>query len=266
MSLLNRKKDLIPANEQSQLQPISESASLLQAIVSASSNEKVDVEKMERLWAMKEKIDDKEAEMQFNIAMTEAQTYMRPISADATNPQTRSMYASYAKLDGALRPIYSDAGFALSFDTGDSPKELYVRVLCYLSHKSGHSRTHHIDMPADGKGAKGGDVMTKTHATGAGVSYGMRYLLKMIFNVAVGEDDRDGNTPFPAISEEQVNEINAAINENSLSMPRFLGWLKQALKVNNITEINVNAYNVVMLQIKDSIKAREKKANENAKN
>ena len=50
-------------------------------------------------------------------------------------------------------------------------------------------------MPADGKGAKGGDVMTKTHATGAAVSYGMRYLLKMIFNVAVGEDDTDGNGP-----------------------------------------------------------------------
>ena len=48
-------------------------------------------------------------------------------------------------------------------------------------------------MPSDGKGAKGGDVMTKTHATGAAMSYGMRYLLKFIFNVAVGEDDTDGN-------------------------------------------------------------------------
>jgi hypothetical protein len=48
-------------------------------------------------------------------------------------------------------------------------------------------------MPSDGKGAKGGDVMTKTHATGAASQYGMRYLLKMIFNVAIGEDDNDGN-------------------------------------------------------------------------
>ncbi len=35
--------------------------------------------------------------------------------------------------------------------------------------------------------------MTKTHATGAGMQYGMRYLLKFSFNVAVGEDDDDGN-------------------------------------------------------------------------
>src|SRR5690606_15862485 len=49
-------------------------------------------------------------------------------------------------------------------------------------------------MPADGKGAKGGDVMTKTHAAGSAMSYGQRYLLKLIFNVAIGENDDDGNS------------------------------------------------------------------------
>jgi hypothetical protein len=66
-------------------------------------------------------------------------------------------------------------------------------VICRVSHQNGHSRTYQIDMPADGKGAKGGDVMTKTHATGSAVSYGMRYLLKMIFNIAVSDKDDDGN-------------------------------------------------------------------------
>jgi hypothetical protein len=49
-------------------------------------------------------------------------------------------------------------------------------------------------MPADGKGAQGGDVMTKTFATGAGMSYGARYLLKFIWNIAVGEDDPEAST------------------------------------------------------------------------
>ena len=48
-------------------------------------------------------------------------------------------------------------------------------------------------MPADGKGAQGRDVMTRTHATGSAVSYGRRYLLLMIFNIAVGGEDDDGN-------------------------------------------------------------------------
>jgi ERF superfamily protein len=168
-------------------------ATLLAVISRAAADPNTDVEKMERLMAMYERIEAKRAETAFNDSMTECQKAMRPIAADAENPQTRSKYATYGKLDRALRPVYTGHGFGLSFDTGDGAPPDYVRVLCYVSHNGGHSRTHHIDMPADGKGAKGGDVMTKTHAVGSGMSYGMRYLLKMIFNVAVGEDDDDGN-------------------------------------------------------------------------
>jgi len=172
-----------------------EGATLLSVISRAAADPGTDVEKMERLMLMYERVEAKRAESSFNDAMSDAQSRMRTIGADANNPQTRSKYASYGKLDKALRPIYTDNGFSLSFDTGNDAPEGCVRVLCYVSHKAGHSRTYHVDMPADGKGAKGGDVMTKTHAVGAGMSYGMRYLLKMIFNVAVGEEDVDGNEP-----------------------------------------------------------------------
>lgn len=234
-----------------------DSATLMQAIVSMSANSEVDVEKMERLWAMKERIDAKNAEIDFNTAMVAAQTSMKRISADASNPQTKSRYASYAALDKALRPIYTDNGFALSFDTGDAPIELYVRVMCHLSHKSGHSRTYHVDMPADGKGAKGGDVMTKTHAAGAAMSYGMRYLLKMIFNVAVGEDDIDGNTPMEKINESQINEIHAKITENDLSMDGFLRWLRTDLKCDGISDINAQAFSIVIKRLDSAIRAKQ---------
>lgn len=150
------------------------------------------VEKIERLMALWERAEARKAEQAFNAAMTAAQAEMRPIAADAYNPQTKSKYASYAALDAALRPIYTKHGFGLSFNTGDA-KDLEVRVLCDVTHRAGHSKPYHLDMPADGKGAKGGDVMTRTHATGAALSYGSRYLLKMIFNVAVGDEDKDGN-------------------------------------------------------------------------
>ena len=169
-----------------------EPASMLALLQRASRDPNVDVAKLERLLAMKERMDAKMAEEAFNAAMNSAQSQTDRIKADANNNQTHSKYATYAALDRALRPIYTDCGFSLSFDTGDSPEGV-VRVLCYVSHKAGHTRTYRADIPADGKGAKGGDVMTKTHAVGSGMSYGMRYLLKMIFNVAIGEDDDDGN-------------------------------------------------------------------------
>lgn len=162
-------------------------------VARAASDPLVDADKMERLYALMERQQAQQAEVAFNDAMSAAQGKMGRISADATNPQTRSKYATYGKLDKALRPIYSQHGFSLSFDSTDSPKEDHARFLCYCSHAAGHTRTYKIDIPVDGKGAKGNDVMTKTHAVGSGASYGMRYLLKMIFNVAVGEDDDDGN-------------------------------------------------------------------------
>ena len=173
-------------------------------VARAASDPTVDADKMERLYALMERQQKHQAETAFNDAMSQAQGKMGRISADATNPQTRSKYATYGKLDHALRPIYSSHGFSLSFDSTDSPKEDHARFLCYCSHSAGHTRTYRIDMPVDGKGAKGNDAMTKTHAVGSGASYGMRYLLKMIFNVAVGEDDDDGNAAGRAPSDEEI--------------------------------------------------------------
>lgn len=170
-----------------------ESATILQVIQRAAADPQCDIEKMERLMAMHERMKAQQAEAEFTIAMSSAQSEMRPISADAENRQTKSKYATYAKLDNALRPIYTKHGFSLSFNSGEARSSEEIRIICYASHSAGHTRTYMIDMPADGKGAKGGDVMTKTHAVGSGASYGMRYLLKMIFNVAVGETDDDGN-------------------------------------------------------------------------
>ena len=170
-------------------------AGMLPMIERLAANPDFDVAKLQKLIEMQEHILARNAEQSFNEAMTMAQKEMRPIAADASNPQTRSKYASYAQLDRALRPIYTEHGFGVSYDTADTPLPEHIRVLAYVTHNAGHVRTYRVDMPNDGKGAKGGDVMTKTHATGAAMSYGMRYLLKMIWNVAVGEDDRDGNEP-----------------------------------------------------------------------
>jgi hypothetical protein len=217
---------------------VSESVALLQVIERAAADPNVNIEKMQTLLAMHTEIRRQQAESEFNIAMNAAQSEMRPISADAENPQTKSMYATYAKLDRALRPIYTKHGFSLSFDEGDSPKPEHVRVLCYASHISGFTRTYRRDMPADGKGAKGGDVMTKTHAAGAAGSYGARYLLKGIFNVAVGEDDKDGNDPVELCDEKQVAYLKALATEVNANMFHFLKFMK----VKSLSEIPAARY------------------------
>jgi hypothetical protein len=210
----------------SQVPAVSEISAVMHMIERAARDPAVDIDKLQRLMEMREKIEHQAAERAFNTSMKESQSEMRPVAADAENPQTRSRYATYAALDRALRPIYTRHGFALSFDEADSPKPEHIRVLCYVTHDAGFTRTYRKDMPADGKGAKGGDVMTKTHATGAAASYGARYLLKGIFNVAVGEDDRDGNVPIEPITEAQVAELVALADEVGADKARFCRHFK----------------------------------------
>jgi len=199
---------------------------VLAVIERAATNPEIDIDKMKALLDMQERILGRHAEMAYNSAMTQAQSEMGRIPANALNPQTRSRYATYDALDVVLRPIYTKHGFALSFDTDDSPKPEHVRVVCDVTHTEGHKERKKIDMPADGKGAKGGDVMTKTHAAGGALSYGMRYLLKMIFNVAIGEEDKDGNVPLEKISAEQVAALVTLAKEVKANVTSFCAYMK----------------------------------------
>ena len=159
--------------------------------IALSNNAAIDV--IERLAALQRDMLAREAEVDFNEAMNRVQTEIRRIAPDAVNPQTRSKYASYAAIDRVIRPIYAKEGFSLSFSTEECPIPEHVRCVCFVSLRA-HTRKYQVDMPSDGKGAKGGDVMTKTHACGAAMQYGMRYLVKYIWNIAVGDDDTDGVT------------------------------------------------------------------------
>lgn len=201
-------------------------SSILQVIERAALNPNIDVEKMERLLAMHERLAAKDAEAMFNEAMSAVQAKMKVIAKDAKGE--KSMYASYPALIAALGPLYTAQGFSLSFDTGDGAPESCVRVLCHVGHKAGHTRTYRADIPADGKGAKGGDVMTKTHATGSAFAYGQRYLVKLIFNVATGELDDDGEAagggvPITAGQKEILIDL---LKKTASDTARFLAHMR----------------------------------------
>jgi hypothetical protein len=255
---------ILPPERKSAVAKIEEPSSLLAVIARAASDPSVDLDKMDRLLQMQERLETRAAEAEFNEAMTAAQTEMGRIKTNKENTQTHSRYADYASLDRALRPIYTKHGFALSFNTEEGAPAETVRVVCFVS-RGGYTRTYRVDMPADGKGAKGNDVMTKTHATGAAMTYGMRYLLKMVFNVAIGEDDTDGNMPGATISEEQAEELKAILDEGVEASPgtEFAGWLHNLLvfaKVEALLDIPVKDFGKVKAAALKATKEAKTKA------
>lgn len=200
------------------------------------------------------------AEKAFNEAMAAAQKDMGVVATNMHNTQTRSRYADYAQLDKALRPIYTKHGFALSFNDGEGAPTDWVRIVCHVTN-SGHTRIYHKDMPADGKGAKGGDVMTKTHAVGAAQSYAMRYLLRMIFNVAVGEADTDGNSvAVEPITEQQALDLNdlidTVVEEVQGNRPAFVKSFLKFMKADRIEAIAAKDHQKAVNAINASRTAR----------
>lgn len=219
---------------------------ILQMIAEASVNPKVDMDKFDRLMAWKDSEEEKLAKKKFNNAMSKCQKEIGRIETDSLNTQTSSRYASYAALDRVVRPIYTKHGFNLSFNTGHHDDPLTLLVLCEVSHKDGFTKDFEVPMPCDGKGAKGGAVMTKTHAAGSAMKYGQRYLLVLIFNLAVGQDD-DGNQagarPVERITESQAADLKALVEEIGGDPIVFLEYLRtNGVPGGQIKEISKASY------------------------
>ena len=187
------------AAHQVQAAPAPAPTSLVQALTVAAADPRVDVAKVERLWAMLKEQQAREAEEAFNEAMSRAQAKIEPVVRDRRNDHTKSTYATLAAINDSIVPIYSAEGIAVSFDTYkpeydkdgkeiNPPKDGAVRVIAIVSH-GGHTRKYHLDGALDDVGSQGTKNKTGIQAMGSTVSYLRRYLVCMIFNVSTQDDD-----------------------------------------------------------------------------
>jgi hypothetical protein len=207
--------------------------SMISAVVARPD---VDVGKIADLLAMQRIAEVDAARKEFLSAKNAAEKEMEPVRRDARNPETKSKYATHAALDAAMRPVYTKHGFSFDWNTGlgdgtPIPPDC-VRVLGTLSHVSGHEKHYQIDMPCDGKGPKGGAVMSRTHATGSAFSYGKRYLQGGAFNIVFAGEDDDGNraSAKPAnglVSEKQADELLRLIGNDKGKEARTFTYVER---------------------------------------
>lgn len=152
------------------------------------------IEVIKELRAMQTADLARRAERDFNDAMEAAQNEISTVVPDRMNTEINKPYASFKALNAAVRPVYLRHKFSLSFNASPSPNPDEIYVLCAVTHDGGCTKNYMIPMPCDGKGAKGGGVMSKSNATVGATSYGRSTLLKLIFNIAI-EDAPPRETP-----------------------------------------------------------------------
>jgi hypothetical protein len=249
--------------ESNELQPeikdvvVNQEMQMISMIERAAMNPDVDIDKMERLMAMQEQMLDRQAKQGYIKSMVAAQSEMGVVNKNKDNKQTNSSYADLAILKRVITPVYTKHGFAISFSEAPAADGM-VCVKGTVMHRSGHSEDFSFDCPIDDKGIKGVTNKTATHGKASSVSYSERYLLRMIFNLTIDNEDDDGNgAGVPLITEEQANEIHSLITDNDLNMGKFLAFIKQKLKCNSIEEINLNGYGLAISSIQTTIKNKK---------
>jgi hypothetical protein len=222
------------------------SGGILNVIAKAAVDPNVDVDKLERLLAMQERVLARDAEQAFNEALLHAQDEIRPIHRNRTNDSTRSTYADLEAVSDAIDPIFRKHGFSSSFGTADCPMEGHYRVTCRLSHTGGHSRDYQADVPADIAGIKGNQNKTATHGFGSALSYGRRYLKLLIADVPTTDDDgQKASLGGGCINAEQravLNGLADAVESDKIALCRYL---TSAFKtpVDSLSDVPFDRYN-----------------------
>lgn len=230
---------------------------MLEVISRAAADPAVNVEKLERLMALHERVTAQRAEAEFNASMQACQAEMPQIVRDAYNEQTKSKYARLETVSKLMAPVITKHGFALSYGTDVSPVENCHRVVCDVSHICGHTRRYFADVPADGVGMKGNANKTATHAFGSTLSYGRRYLKLMIFDVATTDDDGNAaGSNDDAISEDQLIELRDMIDHVEADLVKFCRFLG----VTALADLPAKRFGAAMQALKDHGAKRRQEA------
>lgn len=202
------------------------STAIIQVIERAALNPDIDVEKMERLLAMQERIMTQNAKMAFNESMRLAQTEMPKIKRNKENKETHSKYADLEAVTDEAVPIYTKHGFSLSYGTADCQIPGHYRITGLCAHSAGFERSYQADVPIDNTGPKGTQNKTMTHGFGSTMSYGRRYLICLIFNITLTNEDKDGNGQSDLITAEQVAALKKLGTEVKADLAKFLKYIK----------------------------------------
>ena len=202
-----------------------ETASLMGAIISAASNEAVNIDKLERLMAMHKDLRADSARVAYLAALSEMQDELPIIKERGSikiggNNSPGQGYALWEDINREIKPVLKKHGFALSFRTGQEDGKIVVTGI--LSHRAGHSEETTMHLPLDSSGSK-----NAVQAVGSSTSYGKRYTAGALLNfTSTGEDD-DGNAAGGngAISEEQLATLDELIERSGADVEAFVKYM-----------------------------------------
>lgn len=161
----------------------SETAAILSIIERAARDPNVDIEKMQRLMDMQDKVRADRAKIAYAAAFAEMQPNLPEIPEHGKGHG--STYALWEDINELVKPVLAEHGFGISFRTGRDGQSIAVTAV--LSHRDGHREETTMLLPLDTSGSK-----NAVQAVGSSTSYGKRYTASALLNLTSRGDDDDG--------------------------------------------------------------------------
>jgi hypothetical protein len=232
------------------------SDSLLEVIAKAARDPNVDIDKMERLLEMQERVQARDAEQAFSAAFAEMQPHLPHITVKnkiVHNGKVISEYADWPSISAAITPVLSEFGFSLNFGGNNDANE--KTTVAKLRHVQGHIETNQITLPHDTSGAK-----NKVQAIGSSSTYGQRYAACPLVGVVVHGSDDDGaaasGKPRQSASEAVLSELTVkceavtkATGENQVNL------ICNAYSVGSLDDLTANQARQALKRLKEKLEA-----------
>src|SRR5690606_23489165 len=185
------------------------------------------VEALERLVALKERVDREAARRAYFDALAAAQEEMPEIPRKRTariltksGAEYSYRYAALEDIARVVKPILNRHGLSYSWDVVQGEQVLIVT--CILRHVGGHEERASFPVPID-SGAR----MSAAQANGAALTYGRRQSLIAVLGLTTADDDVDGadvGAPSDRITRQQAADLDALIDEVGADRQKFLAW------------------------------------------
>lgn len=214
-----------------------ETAMVLDGITRAALDPNVNVEKLERLLGIQERLLADHRKTAFRAALARLQEKLPQITKAGVildkEGRARNKFAKYDDIDAVVRPMCAEEGFSFSFDSKSAGA--LIEFTCTMAHRDGHAETKTLSLPVDA-----GAGRNAVQSIGSTTSYARRYLLSMHLNIVTRDEDDDGqgaagNEP---ITREQAAELHRQLIEAGGDPGRFVKWLG----VEAIENVRVSQY------------------------
>jgi ERF superfamily protein len=212
--------------------PSGSASAVLALVERLALDPRVDVQKLESVMRMYERLKAKEAELAYNaakgrilkklagikIVKNRSVVYEIEKGKSQRGRYEAFKYAPLEEIDKHLRPLLTEEGMDLSYS--DEPHESGdILIRGRLKHlPGGHYEDSFMPAPLDTSGGK-----SDVQAVGSTNSFLRRYVACNIFNIVVVGDDDDGTER--AIDENQTKTILELI-KRARAGPKFLKYMK----------------------------------------